>query len=681
MLAFYLMNTALSAEPQDWDALDAARIGERPAPAPELQLQMMEEALRLAQEGDHPRALAQVQEARCRADPACREQAEQVVGLALEEALRSLPADPAQSLGLRSVWLQWPLSAQSQQALLDHYTALGEQLEPGVEVQLLDSLARELPPEHPLSQALIEHLDPSPWSAHPGAEALLEAAQARYLDQEHTLEPLYPQTLGLSLSADACEDLLSTSREGDLVAEVQLEVLRCETRTETWEESEDYTWMETEVYEAWEDVVVGYDEECTERLYYDDNNIQKEGWTETVCEDVPITESQKVQRTRQVERSGRRLVQHRRYLFEYEAQATASLETELERLQVAELVQASSELLDFAYDAEGGSRSWDSSLNEEAARLAADSQVTAAALSLGGPMEQAYAEQLLAAAMDERGPAADELLVQLWWWDRTIQPSSGPLHTAMSVVEQPPELELAHYALPPLGEAPLIIDGYGQLHDTRDGSGWQVRSPGLLRPTNSGLSVGLDLRQSYLGPGWAQSVKLALRGGGGVDYASSSTFTSTFYGGVSTELDEVPDSAGAMTPLGWFAGFSTGGGWGNPETRSGGVLAFHLAYAIQRGHDGEQGYRALSMVFPDLTLCLPGTRWMLGANVQVAWNWLGLQDPKKRQAGEDIPYHHFTPISLGPAIGLGPVQLKAHATYLAFRAEPLRFGTTLDLAF
>ena len=679
MLAFYVTFAAFAASPQDWDQLDAQRWGERPAPEAQVQAQMLEEATRLAEEDDPLRALAQLQEARCRQDEACLPGAHQVTAPALASELAQLEPQPEASLGLRSVWIQWPLDEASTRSLDEHYAALGAGLEPGVDVLLLDRLARELPPEHPLSQDLVEHLEPGA-EAGEGTLALLQAAQARYQDEGHELALPYPTTLGLSFSASDCADLLPEDTLGDLQARLHLEVTRCGTRTETWEESEDYTWMETEVYTELEEVVVRYEEECTEGLYYDDNNIQKEGWTQTTCEDVPVTELQEVEKTRQVERTGRRLVQHRRYVFELEGSSLGTLETEHGTIELSSqsfLVEQSLE--DHSYDAEGGSRSWDPALSEQAARSGAAPMLAAA--QLVDPLREAYAERLLAAAMDLPAPEADELIVQAWWWNRTIQPTSGPLFTAMTVVELPAQLEEASYALPELPEAPLIVDGYGQLHDTRDRSGWQVKSPGLLRPTNSGVSVLLDMRQSYLGPGWAQTTQVALRGGGGVDYASSSTFVTALYGGVSTQLDGLPDSGGELLPLGWTVGFSSGGGWANVDKQSGGMLAFHLAYEVQKGHEGEKGYKALSMVFPDLTLCLPGTKWLLGANLRVAWNWLGIQDPKKREAGEEIAFHHFTPISLGPAIGVGPVQLRAHATYLAFRPEPLRFGSTLELAF
>ncbi|GEM_PF-5739354 len=684
MYVLALLVPAFAEPPQNWTTLDEQAWGSRPAPDPSVQAEMLVRAADLVEQGELYRALAQVQEARCRTDPACAAAAAEVATAVMRAELARVAsqADPASSFGLYSTWMQWPLTEAGHTDLQHHYTTATANTDPDTSVTVLDDLALELPKDHPLHERLRAHFEAAAEEAQtPGVAALLAAASARYTDDSPALDLPYPSHMGFRLHPSACADLLGEDASGDLVAELALDVSRCETTTDVWSEDEAYEYEDVEYYEVWEEVQIGSKEECHERPYYDDNNILKEGWTETVCEDVPITEMQQLQRSRPVTRAGVRTVEHRRYSVHFDASLSGVLEDELGQVAATAPLSWSFSQEDHAFDAPGGSRSWDPELSEASTRATAASPLRGQILEAVAALDQAYAQHLVDQASGRSEAEADELLVRAWWWNRHVEPVDGPVWAAMTVVERSTAVQDVAYAIGPLPEADLIVDGYGRLHDARSQSGWIVKSPGLLKVSNSGRTIGLDLRGSYLGPGWAQTVRLESRGGGSSEYGGAATFAGSVYGGVSTQLDSVDDAAASVAPLGWFAGFSTGGAKGLPDQQRGWVLKFRLEYEAQDDPEGGLGYRNLASVFPDLLLVVPGTRWKLGVYTEVKWNWLGLQDPKKREAGDPLEHHHFTPMTVGPALALGPVHLKGSATWLAFRPEPVRFGLATDLVF
>ena len=329
-----LLTSALAQPLEEWDALDAAAWGDRPAPTPQEQERMLAQAEALLALGDARGALAQLQEARCRQDPACLPRAAEIAGAVLLDELEGL-ADPRALFGLRSVWLQWPLSEEAREGLELEYAVAAAQLDPAVAILALDDLALELPPDHALRVGLQDWFEQaaSPYLLQPGARALLEAARGRYADPsqgERPLELPYPSQLGASITASGCAELLPSGTPGDLVAAVHVEVSRCVTETTTWQTEEPYSWEELVVQEVLEEVVVGYEEHCEEVPY--GGADRQPDWVETVCEDRPVREPRPVERREVVKRTGSRTVEHRRYSLHVDGHLRAEIEDDLGRI-------------------------------------------------------------------------------------------------------------------------------------------------------------------------------------------------------------------------------------------------------------------------------------------------------------------------------------------------------------
>lgn len=626
------------------------RAGSRAGPTASQHREMLEAAESMMDAGDALSALAQIFAAGDPTGAGWDALRGTVANVMVVNALGELQGDPAGTRGLYATWASWPLSSSVSARLDAHYSEVAAALSVNSDILLLDDLALELPIDHPLPERLHQAFTVDA-AGLPGRQGLYASAAARFSGESLPVALPYPQSLGMSVAASDCASLFGEGLAGDLGGAFFVEVSSCATHTEERSTVEDYTYQDVEVYEVTEEVVVGTREECHDRQYYDDNNIQKEGWTERVCEDIPITQLQRVQRSRTITRTGQRTVEHRDYVFRLTGTALASLDA----VSVQRPVVVRHIVSDSSYTSLAGDKAWDPALGEASARAQAPEELRGLVHSMRGELLQAVTDDLVAQAAALGGPEGEELLIRAWWLNRRLAPKGTLLNAAQQIVERPTDAPGQGYTLPALPEAPLIIDGYGQLHDTREQSGWIVKSPGLLKLTNSGLTLGTDMRQSYVGAGWAQTLVVAIRSGGSSEYGGSDTFAFSLYGGVSTQLDTVPGAVTALRPTGWLLGFSTGGGVGNPDGQTGFVLRFRMQYEAQ--HDPLDGttYRNFAFVFPDLLLLVPHTRWKLGLHLEAQWNWLGIPDFKRRQADEPIPVLHYTPISVGPALALGPV--------------------------